>query len=101
MTQAFVTTRIELAIFAALVALATTSCQSSGDPREDGFFGGVSGLASGSYEEMVQDRRSELEEEEAVRQELEEKYVEKKRESDQTAGQIGRTRAEIKRLDSE
>lgn len=101
MTRASVLIRIALAILATLGALITTGCHSSGDPREDGFFGGVSGLASGNYRQMVQDRRSELEQEEAARRELEETYAEKERESDRTAGQIGQTRAEIDRLDSE
>jgi hypothetical protein len=102
MMQAFVMMRIAPRMIAALVVVGITGCQgTTGDPRDDGFIGGVSGLTSGKYEQMVRDRRKELEEEEDTRQALEKKYAEKKSESDRTANQLSRTRAEIKRLDSE
>jgi len=97
----FSVTRTAFAVYASLVAVGSTGCKSTGDPREDGFLGGVSGLATGSYRQEVEERRNKLEQEQAVRDELEERYSEKERETNQTAKQLSRTRAEIERMDSE
>ncbi|PTN32753.1 hypothetical protein [Desulfonatronum sp. SC1] len=56
--------------FIAAVALCVTGCAASPDPRTGGFFGGIQGLASGSYEQRVQEREQSLERLRALQQEM-------------------------------
>jgi chromosome segregation ATPase len=48
-----------------------SGCTASSDPRSGGFFGGVHGLATGAYEERIQEREQRLERVRAMQQELE------------------------------
>ncbi|WP_321528294.1 hypothetical protein [Sedimenticola selenatireducens] len=57
-----------------LVILATlllTGCVTTDDPREGGFFGGVHGISSGSYERRAQEREENLAKVRAMQKELE------------------------------
>ncbi len=47
-----------------------SGCTSSSDPRTGGFFGGVHGLATGSYEERIQEREQRLERLRSLEQEI-------------------------------
>ena len=44
----------------ALLSALLGACATSTDPREGGFFGGVSGLNTGAYEQRVRDREANL-----------------------------------------
>lgn len=48
-----------------LLALPLAACVESGDPAEGGFLRGVSGIASGGYDERVAEREAEVSEAEA------------------------------------
>ena len=43
-----------------ICVLLLAGCGASQDPREGGFFGGISGLGSGAYEERVEEREQRL-----------------------------------------
>ncbi|MCF8088844.1 MAG: hypothetical protein K9K63_07355 [Desulfotignum sp.] len=45
-------------------------CAASSDPRSGGFFGGVHGLATGTYEERIQEREERLERLRSLQQEI-------------------------------
>ena len=58
--------------FSALAsALLLTACQTTDDPREGGFIGGVGGLSSGAYERRIQEREDSLERLKSIQRELE------------------------------
>lgn len=53
------------------VVLCSTACQTSDDPREGGFIGGVQGLSSGRYEQRIQEREERLKRLQEMQRELE------------------------------
>lgn len=57
---------------ACLTVAALAACSTSHDPAQGGFVSGISGLASGSYEERRRQKEAELEREQARRQQLRE-----------------------------
>ena len=59
-----------------MVSVFLSGCLNSTDPREGGFFGGVAGLTSGTYEERVRDRQESLERAQALQRELEAEQAE-------------------------
>ncbi|MGB5158071.1 MAG: hypothetical protein WBN77_11640 [Desulfobacterales bacterium] len=59
-------------IITILVAIALPSCATSNDPRQGGFFGGIAGLSSGTYDARVQQRQEELNRQRNTNQDLKE-----------------------------
>lgn len=51
--------------------LLLSACQTTDDPREGGFVGGVGGLSSGAYEQRIQEREESLNRLEGIQDELE------------------------------
>lgn len=45
----------------AMLAIALSACQTTSDPREGGFFGGVHGISTGAYEQRIQEQEERLE----------------------------------------
>jgi chromosome segregation ATPase len=58
--------------FMLLIVSATllNACATSNDPRKGGFFGGLSGINSGAYDERVQQRQDELNRQQNVNRDL-------------------------------
>lgn len=56
-----------------LLAVTSTASAASDNPREGGFFGGLSGINSGAYDARVQQRKDELSRQETINQDLKEK----------------------------
>lgn len=54
-----------------LGALLLVGCQTTDDPREGGFIGGVGGLSSGAYEQRIQEREESLDRLQGIQEELE------------------------------
>ena len=57
-------------ILIGVLVLLLSGCAASPDPRTGGFFGGVQGLATGSYAQRVQEREQSLERLRALQQEM-------------------------------
>ncbi len=58
------------ALFIVALILFMAGCAASPDPRTGGFFGGVHGLATGTYDKRVQEREESLERLRALQQEM-------------------------------
>ena len=53
-----------------MISLFLGGCGASHDPREGGFFGGIGGLSSGTYEARIQDREQRLGRLQQIQEEL-------------------------------
>lgn len=61
---------IRIPVILTLSVLFMAGCAASQDPRSGGFFGGVHGLATGTYEKRVQEREQSLELLRALQQDM-------------------------------
>jgi chromosome segregation ATPase len=81
------------------VPIWVTGCQTSEDPRSGGFVDGVVGLSTGKYDAFVEDRRDELETEQAAGTRLAERASGLAAEQARLEAEIARTTATLDRLD--
>lgn len=86
--------RIRQAFVIAGIGALLSACQTTSDPTQGGLFGGIGGLASGSYDQRVQDRQQNLENEQ-------DNNVALAREKQRVDQQGSATRAKLTRLEEE
>ena len=93
------TTHLPPALLAGAAALALSACTGDTNPATGNFFDGVSGLASGTYQQRVDDKNAQLESAQAEQAWLQQEAASVDQERAEVAAQVGDAERRLNRVD--